>query len=553
MEFNSPYLTEQIIAYIGNKRKLLPLIYKAIENAGISPAENIKFFDVFSGSGVVARFAKFLGMEVYANDWEYYSYVLNQGFLNFNESDIEKIFGNRAEFESLLNKINSLPVPGEENQYIAKYYAPKEFDVEQVDYKTERLFYTRENALAIDKIRNYIEENRSQESEKVFYLLLAILIYESATHTNTSGVFKAFHKEFGGHGKDALSRIMKKIELHFPVLIDSKAPVHVFQENANELARKLKGIDIAYLDPPYNQHQYGSNYHLLNTIAKWDKIPAPLDLNSKGILKRKAAIREDWINTRSDYCYRDSAEKSFEDLIMNLDARFIFISYSTDGIIPFEKMREICTKRGKLSLVTNEYTTYRGGKQSNKRQNTNIEFILSIDTSQKSDEESIREIDFILKRKKTLLLFKQKYSFEKLKEISDKILEDEKKIIIEGIEIPTKDFFSLEIPEDFDNLDFERLERFYNKLSLGICETKEQELEEILLRLEWNGADNRSLIKQIPTVLNKLANKKNEQLFKIWFSKIEALEQAQPDLYHLIADKMQRIKEVAEIRMNVSR
>ena len=553
MEFNSPYLTEQIIAYIGNKRKLLPLIYKAIENAGISPAENIKFFDVFSGSGVVARFAKFLGMEVYANDWEYYSYVLNQGFLNFNESDIEKIFGSRAEFESLLNKINSLPDPGEDNQYISKYYAPKEFDVEQVDYRTERLFYTRENALAIDKIRNYIEENRSQESEKVFYLLLAILIYESATHTNTSGVFKAFHKEFGGHGKDALSRIMKKIELHFPVLIDSKAPVHVFQENANELARKLKGIDIAYLDPPYNQHQYGSNYHLLNTIAKWDKIPAPLDLNSKGILKRKAAIREDWINTRSDYCYRDSAEKSFEDLIMNLDARFIFISYSTDGIIPFEKMREICTKRGKLSLVTNEYTTYRGGKQSNKRQNTNIEFILSIDTSQKSDEESIREIDFILKRKKTLLLFKQKYSFEKLKEISDKILEDEKKIIIEGIEIPTKDFFSLEIPEDFDNLDYEKLERFYNKLSLGICETKEQELEEILLRLEWNSANNRSLIKQIPTVLNKLANKKNEQSFKIWLSKIEALEQAQPDLYQVIADKMQRIKEVAEIRMNVSR
>ena len=337
------------------------------------------------------------------------------------------------------------------------------------------------------------------------------------------------------------------------MLIDSKAPVHVFQENANELARKLKRIDIAYLDPPYNQHQYGSNYHLLNTIAKWDKIPAPLDLNSKGILKRKAAIREDWINTRSDYCYRDSAEKSFEDLIMNLDARFIFISYSTDGIIPFEKMREICTKRGKLSLVTNEYTTYRGGKQSNKRQNTNIEFILSIDTSQKSDEESIREIDFILKRKKTLLLFKQKYSFEKLKEISDKILEDEKKIIIEGIEIPTKDFFSLEIPENFDNLDYEKLERFYNKLSLGICETKEQELEEILLRLNWNSADNRSLIKQIPTVLNKLANKKNEQSFKIWLSKIEALEQAQPDLYHLIADKMQRIKEVAEIRMNVSR
>ena len=158
MEFNTPYLTEQIIAYIGNKRKLLPLIYKAIENAGLSPNENFSFFDVFSGSGVVSRFAKYLGFEVYANDWEYYAYVLNRGFLDFNKSEIEEIFGNQAEFEKLLAEINSLPEPGDENQYIAKYYAPKEFDLNQVDYKTERLFYTRENALAIDKIRNKLEE-----------------------------------------------------------------------------------------------------------------------------------------------------------------------------------------------------------------------------------------------------------------------------------------------------------------------------------------------------------------------------------------------------------
>jgi len=561
MEFNSPYLTEQIIAYIGNKRKLLPLIYKAIENAGICPNENVKFFDVFSGSGVVARFAKFLGMEVFANDWEYYSYVLNRGFLDFDASDIPEIFGMQENFENLLEKINALPYPSIENQYISKYYAPKEFDVEKTDYKTERLFYTRENGLAIDKIRNYIEETYSSfrqaqephDSEKIFYLLLAILLYEGATHTNTSGVFKAFHKEFGGHGKDALSRIMKKIELHYPVLIDSKAPVHVFQENANELARKVKKIDIAYLDPPYNQHQYGSNYHLLNTIAKWDKIPEPLELNSKGILKKKAAIREDWVNTRSDYCYRDSAEKSFEDLIMNLDARFIFISYSTDGIIPFEKMREICTKRGRLSLVTNEYTTYRGGKQSNKRQNTNIEFILSIDTSKKSDEESVREIDFILKRKKTLLYFKQKYCFEKLKKIADRIFDDDKKLSIEGIEIHSKDFFTLEIPENFDDLEFETLKKLSDKLSVAVCETKEQELEEILFRLDWKDLDKRVLVKMIPTILNKLANKKNERLFKEWLPKIENLAEKSPELYKLISEKILRIKEIAEIRMSVAK
>lgn len=558
MEFNSPYLTEQIIAYIGNKRKLLPLIYKAIENAGISPSEKISFFDVFSGSGVVSRFAKFLGFEVYANDWEYYAYVLNRGFLDFNDSEIAEVFGSREKFDRLLNEINSLSVPDEENQYIAKFYAPREFDVEQTDYKTERLFYTRENALAIDKIRNWLESERfsaefekPEYREKAFYLLLANLLYESATHTNTSGVFKAFHKEFGGHGKDALSRIMKKIELHRSVLIDSRAAIHVFQENANELARKIKGIDIAYLDPPYNQHQYGSNYHMLNTIARWDKIPAPLELNSKGILKKKAAIREDWVKTRSDYCYKDSAEEAFEDLVMHLDARFIFISYSTDGIIPFEKMREICTKRGRLSLVTNEYTTYRGGKQSNRRQNTNIEFILSIDTSRKSDEESIREIDFILKRKKTLLLFKQKYSFSRLEDIADKILSEEKIIFVAGIKIQSKDFFTLEIPENFEDLNFEQLDELNEKLTKVICETKEEELSEILLRLNWTDSDKRTLVKMIPQTLNKLANKKNEQSFVKWLPKIEELRKTNENLYSVISERIDRIKAVAERRFSV--
>ena len=547
MEFNEAYLTEQIIAYIGNKRKLLPLIHKAIENAGIIPSENIRFFDVFSGSGVVSRFAKSLGMEVFANDWEYYAYVLNQGFLGFDARDVDSIFGSREEFEKVLLKINSLPEPDFENQYIAKFYGPKEFDVERADYRRERLFYTRENALAIDKIRNYLESYKNS-SEKVFYLLLANLLYEAATHTNTSGVFKAFHKEFGGHGKDALNRIMKKIELHYPVLIDSKAPVHIFQENANELARRVKKIDIAYLDPPYNQHQYGSNYHILNTIAKWDKIPAPLDLNSRGILKKKAAIREDWVNTRSDYCYRESAEKSFEDLIENLDARFIFISYSTDGIIPFEKMQEICGKRGRLSIVTNEYTTYRGGKQSNKRRNANIEFILSIDTSRKNDEDSMRAIEFILMRKKTLLLFKQRCSMEKIEKVADRILFDEKSFFLSGIEIKTEDFFTLEVPESFEDLNLELLKKLNKKLSLVICETKEEELHEIFLRLNQENTNKRSLIKMVPSTFNKLANKKNKRSFETWLPKIESLEKSNPDLYHLIADKIKRIKEIAERR-----
>ena len=112
-------------------------------------------------------------------------------------------------------------------------------------------------------------------------------------------MFKAYHKGFGGHGKDALSRILAPIVLPFPRLPSSLSPAKVYSMDANRLVRELPPVDIAYLDPPYNQHQYGSNYHILNTIALWDRIPAPLALNARGELLEKAAIRKDWVNTRS--------------------------------------------------------------------------------------------------------------------------------------------------------------------------------------------------------------------------------------------------------------
>ena len=202
------------------------------------------------------------------------------------------------------------------------------------------------------------------------------------------------------------------------------------------------------------------------------------------------------------------------------------------------------------SLVTNEYTTYRGGKQSNRRQNTNIEFILSIDTSRKSDADSIREIDFILKRKKTLLLFKQRYSYERLEKIADRILEDEK-ILLGKIEIQTKDFFTLEIPENFDSLNFCQLEELSDKLTNACCQTKEEELEEILLRLKWEKSDKRLLVKLIPQILNKLANKKNERSFMTWLLKIQNMQKTNESLYELISDKIERIKAVAERRFSV--
>ncbi len=556
IDFSSPYLTQQLIAYIGNKRRLLPLVYQAIKSTGLELRPGLRFFDAFSGSGSVSRLAKALGFELYSNDWETYAYILGKGFLEADASDIERLFGSRETFAALLAQINALPAPPPEEQYIAAYYAPASFDTTAADFRTERLFYTRQNALAIDKIRNYIEETYPEATEddrRRRNILLASLIYEAATHTNTSGVFKAYHKGFGGHGKDALPRILKAIALHEAPLIDAASPVHVSQEDANLLVRKeeLRGIDIAYLDPPYNQHQYGSNYHLLNSIARWDKIPAPLELNDKGELKEKAAIRKDWVQTKSPYCYRHEAEAAFEDLINHLDAKFILISYSTDGIIPFSTMKDICCRKGKLSIVTNEYIKYRGGKQSNKRQNTNIEFILCIDTSKQSDEASINAIDSLFERKKILLLFKQKFHEHALCKAFP--LEGKDNLVFSegGCQhfIKTESFFELFPPEDCDKFPLETLRQLYEKLAPCACQTKEEELAELLAKARA-GTITPKLAKKIPLTLKKLANKKNKDKFIFWRGQTESLALSNPDTYSAICAALEKVKVLAEERFN---
>lgn len=553
INFKNPYLKEQIIAYIGNKRRLLPLIYQSLKENLPEMSPGLKFLDLFAGSGVVSRLAKVLEFEVFCNDWENYAEIINRGFIQTNASDIPKLFNSEADFYNLLEKINQLPAPILEEQYIASYYAPAQKDISKADFKRERLFYTRENGLTIDKIRNYIQKNYPVDQyPRQQALLTALLLQQAATHTNTSGVFKACHKGFGGHGKDAMDRILAPITLKKPVLIDSPFPVHIFRQDAQKLLHQenMQNIDVAYLDPPYNQHQYGSNYHLLNTIALWDKIPAPLDLNEKGELKRKAAIRKDWIKTRSDYCYREKAEEAFAFLMRDIQARFILISYSTDGIIPFEAMREICRKKGRLSIQSNEYTKYRGGKQSNQRKNTNIEFVLCIDTQYKSSRLDSQKIDSFLLRKKLRLLFSGRFNWETLKNHISK--DDDNQIIInlkqKELKIKIEPLLALQYPEEADNLSAEEIKNLINILEKWLCQNKEEEIEQLIIKINEEKNPDDRLFKELPALLRKLAHKKYKSEFEHWQEKINQLKNHYPQYYINIQEKMKKLNSIAQKR-----
>ncbi|MFW5801530.1 MAG: DNA adenine methylase, partial [Spirochaeta sp.] len=346
------YLQDQLIAYIGNKRTLLPFLQRVFSQYA-GAAAGLRFYDPFAGAGAVSRLAKTMGYQVHCNDWEEYSYVINSCWLGVDQCDLDLIFQKRGGVEAVFNELQSVGEHGKPVQpYISRHYAPKR--TATADYRRERLFYTRENAEFIDAVRTQIDEwypdgELEAGDIRAKHILLGSLLYEAATHANTSGVFKAFHKGFGGHGGDALGRIMAPMQLEIPVLHDSLPGVrHVVTRMDAARAAGEGSYDLVYLDPPYNCHQYGSNYFMLNTIARWDRPAVDNSFAPDGRLAQKAGIRKDWTDTRSPFCSRSLASQALAGLLDTLDSRFIMMSYNTDGIISFEEQMDLFASRGKV-------------------------------------------------------------------------------------------------------------------------------------------------------------------------------------------------------------
>ncbi len=380
MDLRHPFLTEQLIAYIGNKRALLPFLYGIFSRLVPEPSGAV-FLDPFAGSGAVSRLARMMGFAVAANDLEHYSYVINSCHLGVSESEMGVLFKEKGGLGKVLTELNSLPPPPQEKAYISRHYAPR--STEEADWRTERLFYTRENARVIDAIRERIEEMypgvpKEEPAFRQKMTLLAPLLYEAATHTNTSGVFKACHRGFGGHSRDALKRIMAGIILRPPVLIDSPARSTAACMEAGEFLAG-RGADICYLDPPYAVHQYGSNYFMLNSVALWDKPPVNEARGPDGRLRSKAGIREDWTMTRSEFCYPSSAFAAMQRTVQAADCRWLVVSYSDEGLIGLEELCELLAGTGGLSINSTGYVKYPGGKQSLGRTTRNQELVLVVD------------------------------------------------------------------------------------------------------------------------------------------------------------------------------
>ena len=346
------YLTRQLITYIGNKRRLLPHIGKAIAHAKRRLAKpQLRTLDAFSGSGVVSRYLKAHSSLVVSNDFEDYAAVISRCFLT-NRGEIDA-----AALSDIVADLNRrAPTADLPTGFIEDLYAPAD---ENNIAPTDRVFYTKRNARLLDNYRRLIDEYPPQYRA----LLLGPLLSEASVHSNTAGVFKGFYKnratgigQFGGTGKDALTRIKGEIRLAPPILSRFECDYRVLQRDANHLPRIARNIDFAYVDPPYNQHPYGSNYFMLNLLANYRRPRA---------ISRVSGIPPDW--RRSGYNVRAKSLSLLLDLLERLDAPFVLLSFNSEGFIRREELELELSRLGAVQSYAIPYNAFRGSRNLRER------------------------------------------------------------------------------------------------------------------------------------------------------------------------------------------
>ena len=315
--------------YIGSKFKLSSWIQEEVKKVVGNDLSQKVFCDIFAGTGIIGRTFKKDVKQVISNDLEHYSYVLNKNYIENHEEITDK--------EKYIDELNNLPLI--DNGFIYQNYC--------MGSGSQRQYFNDENGKKIDTIRSKINEwkENNQINSNLYYFLLSSLLESADKVANTASVYGAFLK----HIKKSASKDLILKPAHF---IENDNSHQVFNMDSNELIKQISG-DILYLDPPYNQRQYSSNYHILNTITQYDNFTP----------KGKTGLRE---YNRSNYCKKGEVHNNFEDLIKNAKFQYIFLSYNNEGLMSKSDVEKIMKKYGKYSLEIKEYQRFKADKTENR-------------------------------------------------------------------------------------------------------------------------------------------------------------------------------------------
>ncbi len=308
-----------MIKYLGSKRRLVPVLGDLITASGASTA-----LDLFTGTTRVAQEFRRRGVPTTAVDTARYSHVLAQCYIAHDPQEVDL-----REAARVLASLNGLSgIPG---------YVTETFCVES-------RFFQPFNGERIDAIRDEIE--RTYAGSPLEPILLTSLLLASDRVDSTTGLQMAYIKQWS-------KRSEKPLDLRLPDI--PPGPVGAAHlGDATELARQLGPFDLAYLDPPYNQHRYYTNYHVWETIVAWDRP------NHYGIACKRVDCRDD--ATKSVFNMKKKMPIALGQVIADVQAEVVVVSYNNESWITLDELRDMCSPRGHVEVLAFELPRYIGAQ-----------------------------------------------------------------------------------------------------------------------------------------------------------------------------------------------
>jgi adenine-specific DNA-methyltransferase len=306
-----------VIKYLGSKRVLIPAILEVVK--GLEGVESV--LDLFSGTSRVGQAMKQAGYRVHANDHLAYAHVLAQCYVAVDRS---------AVLEEVQERLVELAATPPRRGWFTETFCERSW------------FFTPDNGARVDAMRDAIAE---WDLAPLVRAVLLVSLMEAADRVDsTVGVQMAYLKNWA-------PRALKPLSLRVPAMVDG-----VGQATCLEAvdAAKSGRWDLAYLDPPYNQHSYLGNYHVWESLVRWDR-PA---------VYGKACKRVDVRERKSDF---NSKRRIHQALDAVLDAlagrvRYLVVSFSNEGFLGPGELVESLSRFGRVETQSREHRRYVGAR-----------------------------------------------------------------------------------------------------------------------------------------------------------------------------------------------
>jgi len=322
------------IRYYGGKGKLTPFILETLETYGMTRHSTV--LDAFSGTSIVSQAFKRFGAKTIANDNLYFCFALASAHLATNSTPMFKKLGLGVPVVDYLNSLK--PNKG----FITRSYSPTG--------SCQRMYLTPSNAGKVDAIRAQIHEWKAGKliSRHEELYLIAILIMAVNLVSNVTGTYGAYLKFWEG-------RALKELVLLDIQVVSNAHRNSAFNADALDAVSRQE-YDLIYLDPPYNSRGYFSNYFLLEVIARGWFEREPVLTGVTGIPKE--------LQVKSKFTSKLQAEGGFIELFDSCRANVVALSYNDEGIVERDKLRELMSGFGTVTIVDRDHRRYKSINQS---------------------------------------------------------------------------------------------------------------------------------------------------------------------------------------------